>query len=151
MVKGIHRVGDLDYFYDERGFLIKRRGNGFIKQYKDKDGYLKYHLCQSTGTYNIFVHRVVYNIFHGYIPPDMTVDHTDGNKENNDPANLQLLPATDNAVKGNAKYWDILSPDGIHWNVYNMEQFAREHNLHAGHMRDVCHGNLKSYKGWIKA
>src|SRR5574337_1985452 len=78
---GIIRIGELDYCYDESGRLYKRRGKGFIKTYPDKDGYLKYHLGQPRGTYNLFVHQVVWKIFHGRVPEGMTIDLIDEDKQ----------------------------------------------------------------------
>lgn len=147
------KLGALEYDHDEAGNLIKRHGKGLLKSFPDKDSYLKYHLNQRTKTFNIFVHHVVWIIFNGPIPDGMTVDHVDNDKSNNVITNLQLLSRGDNSVKGNAKVWTICDPDGLVHEVYNMEQFCREHNLHPGHMRSVCKGNTHylSHKGWTKS
>lgn len=140
-------IGDLTYSYDEHGRLHKRRGKGYLKQFPDKDGYLRYSLEQGTKTVNVNVHRIVWTIFNGEIPEGMTVDHIDNDKSNNVITNLQLLTAEDNAIKGNARKWIAVDRNNNLYEVYNMEQFCRDHNLHPGHMRATKH-NLKRHKGW---
>lgn len=48
-----------------------------------------------------FVHRLVYEAFHGPIPFGLTVDHIDSEKLNNRLENLQLLTREENTRKGN--------------------------------------------------
>lgn len=82
----------------------------------------------------------------------MTVDHIDNDKSNNNVDNLQLLTNAENSIKGNAKNWKLINPEGVPVIIYNMEQFCRENKLHAGHMRDVANGkpNYRAHKGWRK-
>jgi hypothetical protein len=61
---------------------------------------------------------------------------------------LQLLTPEENAIKGNARNWLVSNPDGEEFEVYNLEQYCRENNLHAGHLREVSKGKLLQYKGW---
>lgn len=144
-------VGEIDYQLNESGFLLKRRGTGLIKQWEDKDGYLKYHLTQPLGTYNVFVHRVVWRYFKGDIPEGLTIDHIDGNMQNNQINNLQLLSPEDNVIKAHAKWWIAVSPDGYAHTVYNLAEFCRNHDLNFACMHNVATGrrNVKQHKGWI--
>lgn len=48
---------------------------------------------------NKFCHRIVYAIVHGECPLNLTVDHIDGNKDNNSIENLQLMSRNDNSIK----------------------------------------------------
>lgn len=141
------KINLLEYDYDELGNLLKRRGQGLLKQWPDKDGYLKYSLNQEGKTFNIAVHRVVWHIFNGVIPDNMTVDHIDTNKSNNSIDNLQLLTAVDNAIKGNAREWNVVAPNQTHYRVYNLEQFARDWGLHPGHLR-ATKLTGRTHKGW---
>lgn len=143
-------LGSLWYEVNKDGFIKKKKGKGFIKAFPDEDGYLKYALTQPLGTYNIFVHRLVYEMCHGKIPNGKTVDHIDGNKLNNRIENLQLLSAEDNAVKGNAKKWLIISPDDKAYYITNLADFCRKNGLNAGHMSEVARGyrNQTQCKGW---
>lgn len=144
------RLGDLEYSTTSDGFLIKRRGKGLIKQWPDKDGYLKYHLCQEPGTYNIYVHQVIWLFYNGEIPEGMTIDHVNGDKSDNRIENLQLLSAKENAVKGNARSWIVVSPEGEEIPVYNLQQFCREMGFHKSHLYSIAKGTskCKTYKGW---
>lgn len=141
------------YEMDEYGNIKKRRGKGFKRCFHDKDGYLKL-AVQDEGkrTHNEFIHRLVYKVWNGDIPEGYTVDHDDNDKLNNHKDNLKLLSNKDNVVKGNAKHWTMVSPDGEVVQIYNMNQFCRERGLHAGHMRDVANGKplYKQHKGWTK-
>lgn len=141
------RIGKLHYLSDKFGMLLKRRGRGYLKPFKDKDGYLKYALTQHGKTLNLYVHRVVWIIKKGGIPEGYTVDHIDGNKLNNLPNNLQLLIPEENAIKGNARYWLVTDPEDRTYYVYNLESFSKIHNLHPGHLRATSRNKVK-HKGW---
>ena len=47
-----------------------------------------------------------------------------------------------------SKNWLIINPDGDSFEIYNLEKFCRENNLHARHMGAVAQGKEKTYKGW---
>ena len=47
---------------------------------------------------NYFVHRMVYEAFHGPIPDGLDIDHIDGNRVNNSPANLRTATRSDNSL-----------------------------------------------------
>lgn len=145
------RIGDLEYFISENGDVLKRKGKGHLKQFRDKDGYYKISTTNGNGiTHNVFTHRLVYTVFVGNIPDDMTVDHVDGDKENNHYSNFQLLTPEENAVKGNAQLWKFVSPLGEVVEIYNLKQFCRDNGLHPAHMSYVSKGKPHYYqhKGW---
>jgi len=47
-----------------------------------------------------YIHRLVYEAYHGNISDNMTIDHIDGNSTNNHYNNLQQLTLNENASKG---------------------------------------------------
>ena len=145
-------IGGLDYVIFEDGSIKKRRGEGMLKVCPDKDGYLRASLTIKYKTENRMVHRLVYEAFIGPIPPGLTVDHKDGDKLNNHYDNLQLLGAKENAIKGNAKHWVFISPEGKVVEVYNLKEFCRKNGLHDGHMNSVYNSDPKyqAHKGWRK-
>lgn len=145
-------IGGKEYEIDEWGNVTKRRGKGFLKPFPDKDGYLKLAFSFRGKTTNKFVHRLVYETFVGHIPPGMTVDHKDSDKTNNHHSNLQLMEAVNNVIKGNARHWKLLSPNGEVVEVYNLRQFCRDKGLHGAHLYNVLNGKPKynAHKGWRK-
>lgn len=63
------------------------------------------------------------------------------------------MSAVDNAIKGNAKHWKALSPDGEVVEIYNLKKFCRDNGLHKAHLHTVLNGNNPKYlshKGWRK-
>lgn len=151
MVRTI-RLAGLIYHILGEGKILKRRGDGFLKPFPDKDGYLKVVICKDGRSNNFFVHRIVYEAFYGEIPEGMTVDHIDGNKLNNHKDNLQLLNAADNAIKGNARVWKFINPAGELVEIYNLKAFCRANGLHKSHMYRVHsgHPSYRQHKGWRK-
>lgn len=145
----IVEIGGKDYRVQEDGQIFKRRGTGFLKPFPDKDGYLKIVVGFTGGhSHNEFVHRLVYKAFHGEIPDGYTVDHNDSDRLNNHPSNLKLMTAEENAIKGNARFWTLISPRQEVIEVYNLAKFCRENGLHKGHMSDVHLGKKSHHKGW---
>lgn len=141
-------LADRLYQVDDNDLIIKRRGEGYIKSFPDKDGYLKYAIGHTKGTYNIFVHKFVLELYNDPAPEDLVIDHIDDVRTNNHISNLQLLTVQQNAEKGNAHNWFVVSPTGKEFEVYNLAKFCREYNLHRSHMADVAARKIQHYKGW---
>lgn len=128
-------IGALSYRIERDGRVHKRRGKGYLKTFPDKDGYLKVAVTdKDQKTHNAFVHRLVYLAYNGDIPEGMTVDHIDDDRLNNQDTNLQLLTPEGNVVKGNARHWQVVDPDGNIHQVYNLKEFCRNNGLHQGHL-----------------
>ena len=75
-----------------------------------RKGYLKTHFATCGGTRSIkrvFLHRAVYEAFHGPIPDGLTINHKDGNKANNRLDNLEVATMrqqTDHAIANGLRY-----------------------------------------------
>lgn len=68
-----------------------------IRQWKDKNGYLRVALKYAPGKQKkVPVHTLVCVAFHGPRPDGQQVAHSDGNKENNAPSNLRWATAKEN-------------------------------------------------------
>ena len=67
----------------------------------NKSGYKYVTLSVNNKKKNIAIHKLVANAFLGHNPCgyDMTIDHIDGNKQNNHFLNLQEISSTDNVRK----------------------------------------------------
>lgn len=151
-MKAFKLLAGLWYGVSDEGYIEKRRGKGILKAFPDKDGYLKVVVHHHKKSHNFILHRVIYESFVGLIPEGMTIDHIDGDKLNNNVRNLQLLTPEENAVKGNSQNWDMISPDGKRFMIYNMNSFCKERNLNPNRMRDVAKGkpSYNQHKGWRK-
>lgn len=72
---------------------------------KDKDGYLE--VCISITENGIHkrkyrrLHRLIWETFKYKIPKDLTIDHIDCNKENNNINNLRVITRGENTAKAN--------------------------------------------------
>jgi hypothetical protein len=72
--------------------------------------------------HNVLVHRVVYELFNGPIPDDMTVDHECRTRRCANPGHLRLLSNADNA-RGNGQSIVTECPQGHPYdetNTYRM-------------------------------
>ena len=58
--------------------------------WKRKDGYLTACINDNGKNYTAFAHRITWTYFKGRIPEGITINHIDGNKENNTIKNLEL-------------------------------------------------------------
>lgn len=152
MESKVIQIEGLDYVIYEDGSIKKRKGKGIYKAFPDKDGYLKYAFCIDGVTVNRIAHRLCYEAFVGPIPPGLTIDHKDNDKLNNHYSNLQVMRAEDNAIKGNAKHWVAVSPDGDVVEIYNLKKFCRDNNLHKAHLYNVLNGkpHYNAHRGWRK-
>lgn len=72
----------------------------------------------------VHIHRVVWLLFGGIIPPKFNVNHKDGNKLNNCISNLECIISSQNALyslnhnlapKGEQRSWSKLSENDIRW------------------------------------
>ena len=59
----------------------------------------KRYITVPTGKTTVLLHRMMYSTFVGDIPNNLTVDHIDNNKDNNDISNLNLLTSEENTKK----------------------------------------------------
>ena len=55
-----------------------------------------------------------------------------------------------NNEKAVSRTYTLKSPAGEVVEIYNLEEYCRNTNLHAQHMRAVFNGKRKSHKGWTK-
>lgn len=56
-----------------------------------------------------------------------------------------------NSEEAHAKSYKFLNPNGEVANIYNLNKFCRENNLHPSHMCQVFNGKREHHKGWTKA
>jgi hypothetical protein len=78
------------------GAVFRRNGRR-VAQWPDRDGYLRVTVRDGRHLYNAPVHQLVAEGFVGPRPSDMTVNHIDGHKRNNEVNNLEYLSIAENA------------------------------------------------------
>lgn len=83
------------YFIDEDGNIYSMYKKGYINGHPDRDGYISVLLKTNQGQQKRFnIHKLVMLTFGEYPPSDMkspTIDHIDGNNQNNKFENLRWL------------------------------------------------------------
>lgn len=127
---------------DDTGRILKPADNGH--------GYPSVFLCKQGKGSTKRIHRLMAEAFIPNPENLASVDHIDGNKENNTIENLQWMSFEDNTIKSNAKTWKFVDPQGEVREIYNLTAFSRENGLDQSSMTKVNKGKAKSHKGWTK-
>jgi len=138
------------YEVNEKDLLINRV-DGKIKTKSVKpNGYEYYRFNHKGKRFNVYCHRFIYEFYRGKIPKEMTVDHIDGDKKNNCIGNLQLLSQRDNAIKGNAKRYLVITPNGEEIEILNLTAFCKSNDLSYVCMNSLANKRDGSqfHKGW---
>jgi hypothetical protein len=94
------------YTVHSDGRILKKRGSGFINPNTNQSGYHFFDAMENGVKFRFLVQRFVWEAFNGPILDDLTVDHIDANKTNNDISNLRLLTRVENTSIANRKYTD---------------------------------------------
>ena len=89
---------DTIYYLTDDNQIINSKTGKIKKQSRTKQGYIVYALYYSGKTHTTYLHRVVKEVHDGY--SDLTVDHLDGNKDNNDISNLEYCTNRENVFRG---------------------------------------------------
>lgn len=96
------------------------------------DGYVHVYFNGRT----IRIHRVIYTLANGDIPKDMTIDHIDNVKTNNNINNLQLLSHRNNKAKSSSGLSPCFAKCRQSYQVQELVWFEGErHNFHFGHFK----------------
>lgn len=92
-VSDLGNVRSIDRVVFNSGLARKVSLKGrLLKSVQIKGGYFVLNLGRKT----VYVHRLVCEAFIGVIPDNMTVNHIDGNKANNNASNMEILSYSDN-------------------------------------------------------
>lgn len=88
----INKVNNLPYIVYRDGRVYSVKQDKFLKPTKSTNGYLM--LGSQLGS----LHRLLVETFISKIPKNMVVNHKDGNKENNDLSNLEIVTYSENTI-----------------------------------------------------
>lgn len=135
-----------NYSVSDTGLVKNTRTGRILAFTKDKDGYLSAGMPKNGKVQKFRVHRLVAQAFIPNPNRLATVDHKNGNKEDNNASNLQWLSYGDNLEK----YWKnhrkpvVCLESGI---VYRSAYHAAaELELSPQHIAEVCHKKRKHEK-----
>ena len=78
------------YIVYEDGNVYSLSKNKMMKPTLQKNGYCKIYICNK----NTWLHRFIMEVFNG--KSDLTVDHIDGNAQNNNLSNLEYVTQAEN-------------------------------------------------------
>ncbi len=88
------------YVLDEEGNICGKSGK-LLSQFTKDGRYLFVNLCNDGKMVQESIHRLMWICHKGEIPYNMTIDHINGDKQDNRLVNLQLLTSRDNSRKSN--------------------------------------------------
>ena len=165
-VSNMGRVKSLCYNHTKKECILK--------QVLNKEGYFVLSLYKYKTKKQFFVHRLVYEAFHGFMPKwDVTasgderleINHKDENKQNNKLENLELVSCTQNLNYGshNQKMADSLSRkvfqytiDGELVKIWKSTQECHRNGFTSSAVTLCCHNKYNNrkkdgrlYKGYI--
>ena len=151
-----------NYEISEYGEIRNKKTGKLLKLNPDKDGYFRVCLSENNHHVTRIVHRLVAQAFIENPLKKETVNHIDGNKQNNHISNLEWATVTEqnrHALKTGLRN---MKNDGCSKKVaqYDMKmnliqtfpsanEARRQLGYSQGHISEVCRGEKASYKGFI--
>lgn len=135
-----------NYSVSDTGLIVNNRTGRTLILTKDKDGYLYTTLSKNGKRKKFRVHRLVAQAFIPNPNNFDTVDHINGDKEDNRVGNLQWLSNESNLKK----YWELHRKPVIcveYGIVYKSSyQAAAELGVSPSHIREVCNKKRRTEK-----
>ena len=87
------------YYASEDGRIISKKIENHpieLKSRKNRKGYLYVNLCKNGKYRSITIHKLIAKAFLEEYEPKLQVNHKDGNKENNNMQNLEMVTCSQN-------------------------------------------------------
>ena len=118
--------------------------NRILAQKLRKDNCLQVNLWHNGKPITYYVHRLVAEAFLGEASSDMTVNHKDGNRQNNHVDNLEWLSRTDNIRHGfdndfysTQKCCELINMDGKTYYFQSLSKASKFLNRNVGYISGV--------------
>lgn len=146
-VSSLGRVKSLERKVESRGSLkiVRER---ILKLRKDPKGYGRVYLQKDKVREQYRIHRLVAITFIPNLKNLPQVNHIDEVKDNNSVSNLEWCNNQYNTEYSLSKYFEVLTPDGVYLEIFNMRSFCRDNNLNDSNMAQVASGKRKHHKGY---
>ena len=120
------RFRNTNYYISPKGEVYSNgREKAWKSSFKRKNGYISYSLYVDGKVHQFLAHRLVMEAYVGY--SSLSVDHIDGNRENNSLSNLDYVTAVENSRRSNkvTKVSNHL-PNYVTYNAYrNNYRYSR--------------------------
>ena len=140
------------YRIERDGKVFSYNRNRYLKQHIGSNGYwrVKYN------NISINTHIIIAKEYLGERPEGYQVNHIDGNKLNNHYTNLEYVTQQENldhALRTGLHACSyrpciLVSPEGIEYDVLNVAEFCRTHNLAQPNINKVLKGKRRHHKQW---
>jgi hypothetical protein len=106
------------YIVYEDGNVYSLSKNKMMKPTLQKNGYCKIYICNK----NTWLHRFIMEAFNG--KSDLTVDHIDGNKENNNLSNLEYVTQAENTRRMFERVGTAHLKDNFNGEIYGCKKLV---------------------------
>jgi hypothetical protein len=164
--EGIYQINNLGIVrrisYPDSGNKGKYKVPYYLKSRKDKDGYLKYTLCNKEINKNFSSHRLVALHFIENPLNKKEVNHKNGVKDDNRVENLEWVTQSENRqhclkylnpkLRNNKLSKKTFQYD-LQMNLINVfpsaKEAGRQTGIHQGHISECCRGEIKQANGFI--
>lgn len=143
--EGYYRVSNFGRLVSLRSRWGLRKKPMYIKGMRVK-GYIKVKLLTEV----LALHRLVASHFLPNPNNLPVINHKDKQRDNNHVDNIEWCTTAHNNEHANAKHYQLVSPDGVVVDIYNMSAFCTENNLAWGNISKVLRGVYTNHKGWSK-
>lgn len=113
-ILSLKKLPDIDdkYSISSEGYIVNDKTGKIVVFSKDKKGYMKARLYSPLSNHidkrkPFRLHRLITKAFLSDYSDDLQVNHIDGNKENNNVDNLEMVTASKNVYHS----WNVLDSD----------------------------------------
>lgn len=147
------------------GRIFSHKKDGYLREKIDRDGYKKVNLYSDKVHLTCSVHLLIAKAFHGDLSETLQIDHKDGDKDNNQPANLEWVTCKEN-IRRAWKNGQSFIPKGaenktsksvLQFNLAGglirewgcMSEAARYLNGTPVGIYNACRGLKPTYKGFL--
>lgn len=148
---------DTNYYISDSGKIVNKKTNNLLKGKVTKDGYIEWCLNIEGKKHSYLAHRLIYEIFCGELKSGLTINHINGNKQDNRISNLEQTTYSKNIFHSfynighkNVRPVGQYDLDGILLKKYpSCAEAARQNpGFFPNLISNVCNGKQNTHKGY---